>query len=177
LGWWLERFRSARKPERARDPRDDVAEVAPSSNTSAALSVDTGTLLRGLRKASWYNETEGFIIGEAFVPDFSPQEPRADKCHEASINWEDDASVEALTNRNPNGAYGCARITVAGVRHVARLQTLASSMEPAIHAERRPVHGNPYHGNLVYRPLPRGRIKMFANALAIDAVYVPPPRK
>lgn len=126
-------------------------------------------LLRGLRKQDFLKD--GKISTDAFVPDKRTASDRTDGLLETSVDWEDDG--EALQNmmaRRQTAEFGVARLARASVDRVAG----SDSMAPGdLSYERRPVDGNPRHGNLLFRALAPYRRRMMASALALEAVHVP----
>jgi hypothetical protein len=107
------------------------------------------------------------------MPDETTGFDRIDNGVETSINWEDDATVIKKTLAHPSAQHGCVRVLRDHVASVARITKVAPN---CLTTERRPVEGNPHHGNIVFTPrsLPRGIVKMVANALAMGVVeFVP----
>jgi hypothetical protein len=125
-----------------------------------------------LRKRDWVEEETGLIDAEAFFPDKGKPRPNGDT--EASINWEDDASVEAMTLADANGRYGAARLPLSEIARTMRREITAG----AITAERTRLANNPYHGDIVFRSAcsPKQR-KMIASSFALESKWVRPRSK
>ena len=117
------------------------------------------------------------ILWEAFLPDERTAARRADGGSETSVNWEDTESVADLTRRQPGSSMGVARLSLAEIRRIAR----GPNVKDALLAERKIDDvANPHHGNLVFpKGMPKVQMKMIANALALESVFVPkstPPK-
>lgn len=117
------------------------------------------TCLRGLRKSDW--SKDGRILGVAFAPDHSTSNGREDRCSETSVNFEDDDGAVTLIKRDTvMAAHGVARLPLVAVDEFrARVQSKIQSLR----YERARVHGNDYHGNILF---PAGIAKFEAAALA-----------
>jgi hypothetical protein len=129
------------------------------------------TCLRGLRKLDWVDEN--IIQTPAYVPDHRTAETRKDGGQETSINWEDDAGVEEFTLSNKDNAkYGAARISAS---HIQATSDQTQMFKDSLSYERKPLDGNDYHGNIVFKAdLNRRTVKMLAAALALKSAFVPP---
>lgn len=110
---------------------------------------------------------------EAFMP--NEKTDRKDSCFDASVNWEDNSDVEAITLRDRSTAeFGAARFKVEDVNMIAARENVAGKFS----AERRKIDGNPHHGNLVFDPkLSKGTRKAIANTLALFSSFVHPPTR
>ena len=128
------------------------------------------TCLRGLRKPDWIDEN--VIQTPAFIPDHRTSETRADGGQETSINWEDDAEVEKFTLSNKDNAkFGAARISIS---HIQATSDQTKMVKNPLTYERKPLHGNDYHGNIVFKADVKKRtVKMLAAALALKSEFVP----
>ena len=105
------------------------------------------------------------------MPNKNTASAREDKGQEASINWEDDDTVEQKTLKEVNAAYGAGRLHVSVAEHINGRSNITNTF----FWERRQVDGNPHHGNLVYRDgIDSVLIRMVAESLAIESEFVPP---
>lgn len=108
------------------------------------------TLLRGLITQGSVTK-ERYVTAEAFqFQDF--RKDRTDNYNELSINWEDsDEAVEVLLNQKKEGSedpqfrIGFARMSLSSIEDVLRPHI----SDKTYSYERKPVDGNPYHGNLL----------------------------
>ena len=101
---------------------------------------------------------------EAFLPDPRTSAARTDGGSEVSVNWHDDAGdVLAFTMTDKkNSQFGVAILPEGQLRNLS-----AWNLQAAVTAERDPLPGNPYHGNLVFRAgLSQQNIRMLAGLLA-----------
>ena len=93
-------------------------------------------------------QADGTVGGNAF--DFKEFESRG--IEECSINWSDDegALLQIASQEKDDGRkqfkYGACRIPRAELDHS---RGFAAAMTCGLDYERRPVEGNPYHGNLL----------------------------
>lgn len=105
------------------------------------------------------------------MPDMTTSARRDDRGYETSINWEDNASVLTRTRQQPNATHGVARLALAVIVH---MQNSPGELAGALSAERRPLPGNPHHGNLVFRnALVRFRQRAIAAYFAVNSNLVP----
>ena len=150
---------------------------APASRLGAPSHADLvgdpslpASLLRGLRSAKWVGKDSRLVLMDAFLPTYT----RPNKDQETSIEWEDDATVEAKTLADRSHAeHGAARLPLA---ELARVMTRASG-ESFVFAERTtPIDPKqPHHGDIVYRATCNARrTKMLANLFALESAFVPP---
>ena len=108
------------------------------------------TLLRGLITPSSVT-SERYVTAEAFqFQDF--RQKRSDNYNELSINWEDsDEAVDVLLKQKKEGSedpqfkIGFARMSFSRIKDVLKPHI----SDKTYSYERKPVDGNPYHGNLL----------------------------
>lgn len=108
------------------------------------------TLLRGLITPGSVTP-ERYVTVDAFqFQDF--RKNRSDNYNEMSINWEDsDEAVDVLLKQKKEGSedpqfkVGFARMSMASIKDVLRPHISDKSFS----YERKPVEGNPFHGNLL----------------------------
>ena len=108
------------------------------------------TLLRGLITSSSVTP-ERYVTVDAFqFQDF--RKNRSDNYNEMSINWEDsDEAVDVLLKQKKEGSedpqfkVGFARMSMASIKDVLRPHISDKSFS----YERKPIEGNPFHGNLL----------------------------
>jgi len=87
-----------------------------------------------------------------------------------SVNWEDDASVEAFTLRQTNAQHGAARVSTAFVLSFNRD---ISTAPPPLLCERAEREGNPHHGSVVYsKSVSKNRERQIAGSLALHSILV-----
>lgn len=132
--------------------------------------------LRGLKRKDWVKGTS--VQSAAFVADDKKAlAARLAEGHqppgwEVSINWEDDETVAAFTQRQPNAQFGLARLRTEAVLQ----SNAATQSRDATTVERRAIPGNPFHGNLVFaESLEPWVQKLLAATLALHSEFVPPP--
>lgn len=117
------------------------------------------TLLRGLITSSSVTP-ERYVTVDAFqFQDF--RKNRSDNYNEMSINWEDsDEAVDVLLKQKKEGSedpqfkVGFARMSMASIKDVLRPHISDKSFS----YERKPVEGNPFHGNLLVVANLKGQI-------------------
>lgn len=127
-------------------------------------------LLRGLRKSSFLKEGGG-IATEAFMPDPRTAKERTDGRQETSIDWQDDdQALASLVARRTHSIAGVVRLARSRVDEIGRFESLEDG---SLGYERRPVDGNPRHGNLLFGSAPAYRHRQIASAMALSARYVP----
>lgn len=98
---------------------------------------------------------------------------RPDKGLESSVNWEDDESVEARTLAEPHSAFGAGRLLTSVVERI----NVGPNTKDTLVAERKQIHGNLHHGNLVFRhDLDPAITRLVADALCVDSVFIPPKK-
>jgi hypothetical protein len=95
------------------------------------------------------------------MPDKQTGAQRSDGRFETSVNWEDNADVEARTLRQPNATHGAARLGLAEIQYECR--------RAALSAERSCLADNVHHGNLLFGDGNKARQRMIASALALSA--------
>lgn len=108
------------------------------------------TLLRGLITPGSVT-SERYVTAEAFqFQDF--RQNRSDNYNELSINWEDsDEAVDVLLKQKKEGSedpqfkIGFARMSFSRIKDVFKPHI----SDKTYSYERKPVDGNPYHGNLL----------------------------
>lgn len=129
------------------------------------------TLLRGLITQNSVTP-ERYVTAEAFqFQDF--RNNRSDIYSELSINWEDsDAAVDVLLNQKKEGSeepqfkIGFARMSLSRIKDLFKPHINDKSFS----FERKPVDGNPYHGNLLANAnLSKQIIKNIQHSLATIA--------
>lgn len=135
-------------------------------------------LFRGLRKQDWLIDGPGGtkrVSQEAFAHDDSTSQGRDDNCCETSINWDDDANALDFTAKQPNSQYGVVSIATESLIALEESAEVAKQLSH----ERRPVNGNPYHGNLLFvATCPKKFLRLIHTALALRAGEpVAPPRR
>lgn len=128
-------------------------------------------VIRGVRKSGWVDKN-GTPHGEAFEPD--DRIDRADGLVEASINWDDDPNVLALTlSDRSSSAHGTLRVPTSHLEWVA---STPHGTACVFRYERRKVTGNAHHGNLLFLKSASPRQKrLVGEALAIGASFAPRP--
>ncbi len=94
---------------------------------------------------------------------------------ETSVNWEDDGSALPFTRAqtsekgHPLNPHGVARLGTAAVHRWIQVAPVADTLS----CERRPLDGNRYHGNLLFRStLPKQMQRMLAGVLALQSRLV-----
>lgn len=105
--------------------------------------------IRGIRSEADFRD-DGRVWDSAV--EFEKNNKRQDDFLEASVNWEDDRSVVEFTLNQKKGdsnefefKAGCAVISLERLNKI-----LEREIEAGIFFyERRPIAGNPYHGNLL----------------------------
>jgi hypothetical protein len=123
--------------------------------------------LRGLRKKDWV--VEDAVSTLAFT---SEVVERKDGGREVSVNWEDDAGVEARTLSQPNAQHGAARVTVSRIEQINE-----GTAPPWLGCERAALEDNPHHGNIVYgKSVTKHVEKMIAATLALHSQLIRPLR-
>ena len=129
------------------------------------------TLLRGLITPGSVTQ-ERYVTSEAFLfQDF--RKNRSDNYNELSINWEDsDEAVDVLLNQKKEGTedpqfkIGFARMSLSRIKDVLKPHI----SDKTYSFERKPIDGNPYHGNLLAdAKLPRQIVKNIQHSLATIA--------
>lgn len=129
------------------------------------------TLLRGLITPGSVTQ-ERYVTAEAFLfQDF--RKNRSDNYNELSINWEDsDEAVDVLLKQKKEGSedpqfkIGFARMSLSRIKDVLKPHI----SDKTYSFERKPVDGNPYHGNLLSdAKLPKQIVKNIQHSLATIA--------
>ena len=129
------------------------------------------TLLRGLITPGSVT-SERYVTAEAFqFQDF--RKNSSDNYNEQSINWEDsDEAVDVLLRQKKEGSedpqfkIGFARMSFSRIKDVLKPHI----SDKTYSFERKPVDGNPYHGNLLAdAKLPRQIVKNIQHSLATIA--------
>ena len=106
---------------------------------------------RGLSSSNCFTN-EGYVSPEAFSFKPNTTEVRADSFNEASINWEDDVGALSTLLSQINTRNGELQFKFGYVRMplIEMLPLVRSHMQKKHFGyERRPIEGNPYHGNLL----------------------------
>jgi hypothetical protein len=116
------------------------------------------------------------ISFEAFMPYVSGKSWKEDRALvdlETSINWEDTNEVLQRTLGHQNGRFGAGRVRRDHVQGVGRFQHSAGCrLERKLDPDE---PDNPHHGNILFsKGMSKGVVRAVANAIALDAKFVPP---
>lgn len=168
IGLWLLR---GTQPPAIAEPHESLTDppVTPLVTPTAAPSDIPADGFRGLRKGD--HVKGGKVQPTAFEP---PKNKNKDGYLESSVNWnDDDNAINVTFNDETNAAYGAARFhssAIGNQRHIVR-------REGDLSAERKPVKGNPYHGNILFREVSPTAMKAILNWIAEYSEYFARPSK
>lgn len=128
------------------------------------------TCLRGLRNSKWVKES-GVIEAAAFLPEEATAAKREDGGSETSINYEDDdRTVDRTLSDKVNAKYGAVRLPLSAIDYASLIW---GNLSLSLNHERCPIHGNDYHGNIVYAPaLGKRKQAILASILAESSKVV-----
>jgi hypothetical protein len=109
------------------------------------------------------------------MPNSGTSKARNDDGHETSVNWEDNSTVLQFTLADTTIAeFGAARIGLSQIHSIAKI---APNIPSALKCERKKLHGNPFHGNIVFsNSLENLQQKQLASALALASGEFIEPR-
>jgi hypothetical protein len=128
--------------------------------------------LRGLRKRTHITENGLSVSSSAFHPDERTATGRQDNAFETSVDWEDEKeTLSFVLNRFDLSTHGVARVAFAEIHSLSTIPHPAGSFG----YERRPEPDDKYHGNLLFRQLPKPNQAMIAAALALRSELITRP--
>lgn len=129
--------------------------------------------IRGVRDGKQINPAEGRALSACFAPYEKTAEARDDGCQETSINWEDSDQVLEFTlnyRAKPTAYYTFPLGAVRVPREKIDAVNTYEQVRDSIFYERRPVEGNDYHGNIVFKTgLTKTQISFICTLLAASS--------